>query len=72
MLDKLSLGMRMAKDEKTRKMMQCKMAAYINKTSNMAFGAKSNYFIIMQPNVKGMRGFSYGTPYVWYLWKDKS
>ena len=70
MLDKLSLGMRMAKDEKTRKLMQCKMAAYINKTSNMAFGAKNNYFIIMQPNVKGMRGFSYGTPYVWYLWKD--
>ena len=70
-LDKLSLGMRMAKTMKAREEMQCKMAAYINNTGNMAFGSGNRYFIIMQPNIKGMRGFSYGTPYVWYLSKDK-
>ncbi|NQV59953.1 MAG: ABC transporter substrate-binding protein [Alphaproteobacteria bacterium] len=69
-LDMLSLGMRTAKDQKTREAMQCKMAAYINKTGNMAFGQGNRYYIISQPKVKGMRGFSYGTAYVWYMWKD--
>ena len=70
-LDMLALGMRTAKDQKTREAMQCKLVAYINKTGNMAFGPGNRYHIITQPNVKGMRGFSYGTPYVWYMWKDE-
>ena len=44
----------------------------INQNGNMAFGPGNRYHIIMQPNIKGMRGFSLGAPYVWYLWKDKS
>ena len=71
-LDRLALGMRVAKDMKTREAMQCKLVAYINKTGNMAFGPGNRYHVITQPNIHGMRGFSYGTPYVWYMWKDKS
>ncbi|MBT4044705.1 MAG: hypothetical protein HOF11_14485, partial [Rhodospirillaceae bacterium] len=59
-----------AKDQKTREAMQCKLAAYINKTGNMAFGGGNRYHVITQPNIKGIRGFSYGTPYVWYMWRD--
>ena len=70
-LDKLALAMRMAPTMKKREEMQCKLVAYINNTGNMAFGSGNLYHIIMQPNVKGMRGFSFGAPYVWYLWKDK-
>ncbi len=70
-LDKLAFAMRTAKDRETHEAMQCKLVAYINKTGNMAFGPGNRYYIIMQPNIKGMRGFSFGTAYVWYLWKDK-
>ena len=70
-LDMLALGMRTAKDQATREALQCKLAASINKSANMAFGPGNRYHIILQPNIKGMRGFSYGTPYVWYMWKDK-
>ncbi len=69
-LDQLALGMRTAKTMELREKMQCKLAAYINKTGNMAFGGGNRYHIITQPNIKGMRAFSYGTPYVWYLWKE--
>ncbi len=70
-LDKLSLAMRMAKTVESRQKLQCDLVAYINNTSNMAFGSGNRYFIMMQPNVRGMRGFTGGTAYVWYLWKDK-
>ena len=70
-LDKLSLGMRTAKTMELRQKLQCDLAAYINNASNMAFGSANRYYILMQPNVQGMRGFTMGTAYVWYLWKDK-
>jgi 4-phytase/acid phosphatase/peptide/nickel transport system substrate-binding protein len=71
-LDKLALGMRMAKTMESREKLQCDLVSMINQNGNMAFGPGNRYHIIMQPNIKGMRGFSLGAPYVWYLWKDKS
>jgi len=70
-MDKLSLGMRTAKDPKTRIKLQCEMAKQINIASNMAFGGANRYYIVMQPNIKGMRGFTMGTAYVWYMWREK-
>ena len=71
-LDKLSLAMRMAKTPQIRQKLQCELVKAINFNSNMAFGSANRYYIIMQPNIKGMRGFTGGTAYVWYLWKEKS
>ena len=71
-IDKLALGMRMAKTMKIREDMQCKLVSLINQNGNMAFGPGNRYHILLQPNIKGMRGFTGGTAYVWYLWKDKS
>lgn len=70
-MDKLALAMLTAKDVESRQKLQCEMAKQINIAGNMAFGAANRYFIIRQPDVKGMRGFTMGTAYVWYLWKDK-
>ncbi len=71
-IDKLALGMRMAKTIKIREEMQCKLVSLINQNGNMAFGPGNRYHVLLQPNIKGMRGFTGGTAYVWYLWKDKS
>jgi 4-phytase/acid phosphatase/peptide/nickel transport system substrate-binding protein len=71
-LDKLAMGMRMAKTMKIREDLQCQLVSLINQNGNMAFGPGNRYHILMQPNIQGMRGFTGGTAYVWYLWKDKS
>ncbi|MBT3532432.1 MAG: hypothetical protein HN478_01045 [Rhodospirillaceae bacterium] len=70
-LDKLSLAMRMAKTMESREQLQCDLVSMINQNGNMAFGPGNRYHILLQKNIKGMRGFTGGTAYVWYLWKDK-
>lgn len=69
-LDKLAMGMRTAKTMEGRQKLQCDLVSMINQNGNMAFGPGNRYHIMMQPNIKGMRGFTMGTAYVWYLSKD--
>jgi len=71
-LDKLALGMRMAKTMESREKLQCDLVSMINQNGNMAFSTGNRYHILMQKNISGMRGFTMGTAYVWYLSKDKS
>lgn len=69
-LDRLSLAMRTAKDPETRQKLQCELVTHINKAGHMAFSARNRYHVIHRSAIKGMRNFSLGTPYVWYLWRD--
>ena len=69
-LDKLALAMRTAPTMEKRKALQCDLVRSINQAGNMRFGPGSRYHVITRPNIKGMRAFGMGSPYVWYLWKS--
>jgi len=68
-LDQLSLAMRTAKSPEARRQTECALIAYVNKNMNMRFGPGNQYYIVTRPGVKGMRPFTFGTAYVWYMWK---
>ncbi|MCH9671281.1 MAG: hypothetical protein K0U93_07525 [Gammaproteobacteria bacterium] len=68
-LDKIALAMRTAPTAEKRKALQCDLVRYINKTGNMRFGPGSRYHVITRPGINGMRAFTMGSAYVWYMWK---
>ena len=69
LFDKLGLAMRTAKSPEERTQRECDLVAAINESGSMRFGPGNLYHVIMRPNVKGIIPFTFGTAYVWYMWK---
>jgi 4-phytase/acid phosphatase/peptide/nickel transport system substrate-binding protein len=71
-LDKLALAMRTAKSPEDRAKLECELSAWINESGHIGFRTGNRYYIINRPSVEGMMPFTYGTAYVWYMWKESA
>ncbi len=69
-LDKLAMAMRTAKTVEVRKKLQCDIAKVWNTEGTIQWRGGNRYHVITRPEVKGIRPFRRGVPYVWYAWKS--
>lgn len=69
-LDELSLAMRTAKTVAEREKMLCEIAKVWNTEGTIQYRAGNRYHVLTGNNVKGIRPFGQGVPYVWYAWKE--
>jgi ABC-type transport system substrate-binding protein len=70
-LDKLAMAMRTATSPENRSVRECNVIAHINDAANMRFAPGNRYHIVMRKNVKGVIPFTFGSAYVWKMWKEK-
>lgn len=69
-LDKLALAMKTAKTLEEREKLQCEIAKIWNTEGTIQWRGGNRYHVLTGKNVKGIRPFRRGIPYVWYAWKE--